>query len=73
MTYRTRLSLDGTWDFWREAAPGAVVTLTVPAPWQATAELRDFTGAGWYRHELTLPATWLTEERVILLHFGAVD
>ncbi len=73
MTYRTRLSLDGTWDFWREATPGTVLTVTVPAPWQATAELRDFTGAGWYRHELTLPATWLTEEHVILLHFGAVD
>ncbi|MBN1922481.1 MAG: glycoside hydrolase family 2 [Anaerolineae bacterium] len=73
MTYRTRLSLDGTWDFWREAAPETVLTVNVPAPWQATAELRDFNDAGWYRCGLNLPATWLAEERVIILHFGAVD
>ncbi|MDX9952922.1 MAG: glycoside hydrolase family 2 TIM barrel-domain containing protein [Anaerolineae bacterium] len=81
MTYRTQLNLDGIWDFWREASPGvtpgeaseAMLTVRVPAPWQATPELRDFSGAGWYRRELNLPAAWLAEGRVIILHFGAAD
>ncbi len=73
MTFRTRLSLDGVWDFWREDAPADVLALPVPAPWQATPALRDFTGVGWYRRELELPADWLAEGRVVLLHFGAVD
>jgi len=73
MALRTRLALDGSWDFWRETAPADVLSVSVPAPWQATPALRTFTGVGWYRRCLELPASWLTADRAVILHFGAVD
>jgi len=73
MPYRTRFSLDGVWDFRRDATSTDVYLVTVPAPWQASPALRDYTGVGWYRRTLDLPAAWLAEGRVVILHFGAVD
>ncbi len=71
--HRQRLSLDGSWDFWRETAPEDVLSVTVPAPWQALPALRDFSGPGWYRREIDIPALWCQEGRAVILHFGAVD
>lgn len=75
MPARTRLSLDGQW--WFSPAdtfdPENSVQITVPAPWQADERFRDHTGVGWYRREVEIPQSWLLEDRVIILGFGAVD
>src|SRR5215207_3677578 len=75
MTPRTRLSLDGQWDFSPSATPttGDQSLITVPAPWQADARFRDHMGTAWYRREFDIPAEWLARDRVIILGFGAVD
>lgn len=77
-TYRTRLSLDGDWDFqidpdytqalhhiqsWR--------TAQVPGPWQAQFDdLRHYQGAAWYRRTFGLAES---PTGAMILHFGAVD
>ena len=87
---RQRLDLDGEWQF----LPDPKQTLTpenlqdhasrrirVPGPWQAQFDdLRDYSGAAWYRHGFETPAEWRIDRMaepaahtVVVLHFGAVD
>src|SRR5687768_15679682 len=82
MVARTRLSLDGQWNFWTDPHSSQSLSsldeqhaahITVPAPWQADARFRDYIGAAWYRCEIDIPAEWFESGRVILLGFGAVD
>jgi hypothetical protein len=75
MSPRTRLSLDGPWNFSPSAQPAAGdwSSITVPSPWQADARFRDHTGAACYRRELEIPAEWLEHDRALILGFGAVD
>lgn len=75
MPARTRLSLDGQWWFspTETLDPENNVQVTVPAPWQADERFRNHTGVGWYRREVEIPDSWLFEDRVIILGFGAVD
>src|SRR5215207_1668442 len=75
MTPRTRLSLDGQWDFSPSATPttGDQSLITVPAPWQADARFRDHMGTAWYRREFDIPPEWLARDRVIILGFGGLD
>ncbi len=81
---RTRLSLDGDWDFWLDPAArldpdsldGAPASaITVPGPWQAQSEAwRDYAGVAWYRRSLELPAGWLSgPDRVVVLGVEAAD
>ncbi len=81
MSMRTRISLDGQWQFqftaeaetdlraieqWRSAH--------VPLPWQAQfADLRYSSGIGWYRRTVTLNDSPNEAAQAIMLHFGAVD
>ncbi len=81
MTQRSRLSLDGAWQFWTD--PTASLTpdtlpeaerrpLVVPAPWQAQgADLRYYSGVGWYHRTFEIPEQE-TDVR-LWLGFGAVD
>lgn len=75
MSPRTRLSLDGTWDFSpsnpRISAEWS--SIRVPAPWQADPRFRHHAGEAWYRREFTLPPDWPEPGRVLILGFGAVD
>ncbi|MDQ3005831.1 MAG: glycoside hydrolase family 2 [Chloroflexota bacterium] len=82
MSPRLRLSLDGQWNFWTDPNASqslsalnaqSAVRITVPAPWQADANLRDYTGIAWYQREIDIPEEWFASGRVILLGFGAVD
>src|SRR5688572_12959100 len=82
MSHRLRRSLDGQWNFWSDPNASqsfsalnaqSAVRITVPAPWQADARFRDYTGAAWYQREIDIPAGWLKQDRVIILGFGAVD
>lgn len=80
---RERISLDGPWEFYfdheQTGTPDRLDhvewrTTIVPEPWQARfADLRDKSGVGWYRRTVTVPRRWLSEELVIMLHFGAAD
>jgi len=75
MPPRPHLSLDGQWYFslTKILNTDDCSLLTVPAPWQAEARFRDYTGAAWYQREFDIPAEWLEKERVVILGFGAVD
>jgi hypothetical protein len=82
MSPRLRLSLNGQWNFWTDPNASqslsaldaqSAARITVPAPWQADARFRDYTGAAWYQREIDIPAGWFESGRVILLGFGAVD
>jgi len=47
-------------------------TARVPLSWQAQfADLRDYQGVAWYRRMFTVPQ--LSEDKTVLLKFGAVD
>jgi hypothetical protein len=85
---RQRFSLDGRWDFYYERdgamtpaglAESAVAwqPIDVPGPWQAQFDdLRDASGAGWYRLPVEAPLTWdraSLENYALILHFGAAD
>src|SRR5437870_4509754 len=68
---RSRLSLDGTWEFML-AGRGGWRTIVVPGPWQAQfADLRSASGAAQYRRTFDLPAAWRGRE--IAIRFGAVN
>lgn len=76
---RTRISLDGTWDFFygnqlsldNLDQSGARRDIVVPGPWQAQFDdLRDAGGIAWYRRTFDLQAT---PNYTSILHFGAVD
>ena len=75
MTHRTRISLDGQWDF----SPTKVSNLddcpqvAVPSPWQADPRFRDHTGEAWYQRQFEVRAEWMEPGRVLMLGFGAVD
>jgi hypothetical protein len=83
MTARQRISLDGTWDFWKD--PGGEYSasdlpdakrrqIQVPAPWQTQleeAERMDF-GTGWYQRVFDLPRDG-PDSSVWVLHIGAAD
>ena len=75
MTFRNRISLDGQWHFGpvEITNPGNDSLITVPSPWQADERFRDHTGEAWYQREFEVPGAWLSDERVIILGFGAVD
>ncbi len=82
MPPRSRFSLDGQWNFWIDPNNSqsssaldkhSASSITVPAPWQAEARFRDYTGAAWYQREFEIPAEWFSPDRVIFLGFGAVD
>lgn len=68
---RTRLSLDGVWDF-RLDRHGGWRTIAVPGPWQAAfADLREASGVALYAKTFQLPEGWL--DREIAVVFGAVS
>jgi beta-galactosidase/beta-glucuronidase len=83
---RPALSLDGAWKFLPDlAAEGEAQKLWMPAahelPWRDTVvpsvfeagcpEIKYYTGMGWYRRVLRLPAEWTG--RRIVLRFEAVN
>ena len=76
---RTRISLDGAWDFQLDPNDGADIaanqewrTAEVPLPWQAQFDdLRLVNGVAWYRRHFTYTAG--NHAGVAILHFGAVD
>lgn len=84
---RSRLDLDGYWEFIpdpqqrfdpdtldRADAPRRI---RVPGPWQAQfQDMRDYTGVAWYRLRFDLPRHLIKPpmpEPTYILHFGAVD
>ena len=69
---RSRLSLDGQWNFSTNAGEDFVL-MTVPSPWQADDRFRDHSGTGWYELQFNIPNEWVSKDRVIILGFGAVD
>ncbi len=79
---RQHLSLDGQWQFWADADATlkqtslnakTAHTVGVPAPWQAHDGLRDYSGIGWYQCAFNVSKKMLGADRVMALHFGAVD
>ncbi len=58
MTFRTRLSLDGQWQFdtTEITSPEHASLITVPSPWQADERFRDHSGEAWYQREFEIPA-----------------
>jgi hypothetical protein len=78
---RPRLSLDGQWLFWLD--PSNTLTpdtldvstarrIAVPSPWQAqAADLRFYSGTGWYQRTIEVPPEW--PEGTLVLGFGAAD
>ncbi len=78
MNKRTRLSLDGLWQFQIDpTAQSAVDDITdwrdsqVPMPIQAQFDdLRDYSGVSYYRRTFDVNST---PDGVAILHFGAVD
>ena len=79
MSTRTRISLDGAWDFQIDPDQGADVsavhewrTAQVPMPWQAQFDdLRQVSGTAWYRRHFDFRGA--ASGRAVILHFGAVD
>jgi beta-galactosidase/beta-glucuronidase len=79
MTTRTRISLDGAWDFQLDPDNGADITTIqewrtaeVPLPWQAQFDdLRLINGVAWYRRHFAY--TPGSHAGAAILHFGAVD
>ena len=78
MTTRTRISLDGAWDFQldpTQSADSSAIsewrTAQVPMPWQAQFDdLRLVDGTAWYRRHFAYTPI---AGGVAILHFGAVD
>jgi hypothetical protein len=82
---RTRVDLDGRWDFFPDAeqrldhrslAGAEPRSIRVPGPWQAQFDdLRDASGVAWYRTRFTVPPPSPDDppDPVHVLHFGAVD
>ncbi|MBB6486925.1 glycoside hydrolase family 2 protein [Rhizobium lusitanum] len=67
---RSRLSLDGIWDFQLEGRERT--TIPVPGPWQAhLTDLRAAAGVATYSRLVTVPQDWLG--RQVIVHFGAVN
>jgi hypothetical protein len=87
--FRTRISLDGPWEFVldpdQQLSPDTLDdgsdqrTITVPGPWQAQFDdLRDYSGTAWYRRifELNNVADGADQgsgAATPFIHFGAVD
>lgn len=81
MHCRQQFALDGDWLFWPdETASLTPATLSadtarsiaVPGPWQAQFDdLRDYSGPGWYRRSVDVPAAWAGLR--VILGFGAAD
>ena len=79
MSFRKRISLDGSWQFQIDPMGGHEVaaiqewrTAHVPLPWQAQFEdLRHTSGVGWYRRTVTLDTP--SPGQLLFLTFGAVD
>ena len=72
MNTRSRISLDGQWNFSTNAGDDSA-SINVPSPWQADDRFRDHTGAAWYERKFDIPEEWLNKNRVVILGFGAVD
>ncbi|MBI1299226.1 glycoside hydrolase family 2 [bacterium] len=78
MDKRTRLSLDGLWQFQVDPTTHATVDnitawrdIQVPMPIQAQFDdLRDYSGVSFYRRTFTVAGT---SSGAAILHFGAVD
>lgn len=72
---RTRISLDGRWNFSTTGVPETKdsALIAVPSPWQADERFREHTGQAWYQREFRLSSEWMESGRVIMLGFGAVD
>jgi hypothetical protein len=84
---RSRVSLDGVWDFITDPDrrlqaetldnAGIFRRIHVPGPWQAQFDdLRDYTGVAWYRRTFELPRAALAltvPDPDFVIHFGAVD
>lgn len=85
---RTRIDLDGVWDFTPDpqqqfrpdtlASAAALRPIEVPGPWQAQFDdLRDYSGVAWYRRFFDLPEGAAENPSihnpVYIIHFGAVD
>ena len=81
MGVRTRLSLDGTWQFQIDPQQHNEVnaittwrTIEVPMPWQAQFDdLRHSSGVGWYRRRFMIDNAPNEETHSAFLHFGAID
>jgi hypothetical protein len=75
LTSRTRLSLDGQWQFFPDEISNTEqdCLILVPSPWQADERFRDHTGEAWYRRQFDIPNEWMAEAHVVILGFGAVD
>ncbi len=79
MNTRTRLSLDGAWDFQMDPNDGTDVssiqtwrTAQTPMPWQAQFDdLRQANGTAWYRRHFDYTPD--DQHGAAILHFGAVD
>lgn len=79
MSFRNRISLDGSWQFQIDPTGGHEIgaiqewrTAQVPLPWQAQFEdLRHTSGVGWYRRTFALEP--LAPGQLLFLNFGAVD
>ena len=74
--------MDGEWSFYcdpeRKLDPQSLDgansrKIPVPAPWQATEELRHYTDVGWYRRSFELPAGTEAPGQEFFLKFAAVD
>ena len=72
MNVRSRISLDGEWNFLAHEGDGSVL-IPVPSPWQADERFRDHVGTAWYERTFEIPEEWLNKNRVLILGFGAVD
>jgi hypothetical protein len=82
MKARTKLSLDGTWNFWADPANlydqaglnlEEAIKIRVPSPWQSQApELRYYSGAAWYQRDIDI-STDFTAGRIIYLGIDASD
>lgn len=79
---RQTLSLDGAWHFWidpnktlstKSLAPKTALKVSVPAPWQTHADLRQYTGVGWYQRAFKVTQKMLGAGRAVILRFGAAD
>ena len=69
---RSRLSLDGTWQFQIEGE-NTPRTITVPLPWEAAfPELRDRPVIATYKRTFKVPAAW-GKDGSVRLHIGAAD
>ncbi|RPH72496.1 beta-galactosidase, partial [bacterium] len=73
---RTRLSLDGQWQFWTDPddsldtaslLAASASQVHVPAPWQSqSSKLISYTGVAWYQRTLEIPIDWIGSGRILL-------